>query len=87
MSYQATVTGRAITLASSFLPADRIVFQNEIILKRLVMYVMVSFCAVLFPRDVLDEILDLTESVSEGFMGKSISQSLVAAEAVGRWQM
>ena len=29
---------------------------------------MVSFSAVLFfPRDVLDEILDLTESVSEGF--------------------
>ena len=26
-----------------------------------------SFGAVLFPRDVLDEILDLTESVSEGF--------------------
>ena len=28
---------------------------------------MVSFCAVLFPRDVLDDILDLIESVSEGF--------------------
>ena len=28
---------------------------------------MVSFCAVLFPRDVLDEILNLIESVSEGF--------------------
>ena len=28
---------------------------------------MVSFCAVLFPRDVLDEILDLIESVSDGF--------------------
>ena len=28
---------------------------------------MVSFCAVLFPRDVLDEILDLIASVSEGF--------------------
>ena len=28
---------------------------------------MVSFNAVLFPRDVLDEILDLIESVSEGF--------------------
>ena len=28
---------------------------------------IVSFCAVLFsPRDVLDEILDLTESVSKG---------------------
>ena len=28
---------------------------------------MVSFCAVLLPRDVLDEILDLIESVSGGF--------------------
>ena len=28
---------------------------------------MVSFCAVFFPRDVLDEILNLIESVSEGF--------------------
>ena len=33
----------------------------------LVMSMMVSFCAVLFPRDVLDEILNLIESVSEGF--------------------
>ena len=30
---------------------------------------MVSYCAVIFfPRDVLDEILDLIESVSEGFL-------------------
>ena len=28
---------------------------------------VVSFCAVLFPRGVLDEILNLIESVSEGF--------------------
>ena len=28
---------------------------------------MASFCAVLFLRDVSDEILDLIESVSEGF--------------------
>ena len=28
---------------------------------------MVSFCAVLFPRGVLDEILNLIETVSEGF--------------------
>ena len=34
----------------------------------LVMSLMVSFCAVLFPRDVLDEIWDLIESVSEGFL-------------------
>ena len=31
------------------------------------MSMMVSFCAVLFPRGVLDEILNLIESVSEGF--------------------
>ena len=31
------------------------------------MFLMASFCAVLFPRDVLDEIGDLIESVSEGF--------------------
>ena len=32
------------------------------------MSMMVSFCAVLFsPRDILDEILNLIESVSEGF--------------------
>ena len=29
---------------------------------------MVSFCAVFFLRDVLDEIWDLIESVSEGFL-------------------
>ena len=29
--------------------------------------VMSSFCAVIFPQDVLDEIWDLIESVSEGF--------------------
>ena len=30
-----------------------------------------SFCAVLFPRGVLDEILNLIESVSEGFLSYS----------------
>ena len=33
-----------------------------------VLSMMVSFCAVLFPRDVLDEILNLIESVSEVFL-------------------
>ena len=33
----------------------------------LVMSMMVSFCAVFFPRGVLDEILNLIGSVSEGF--------------------
>ena len=31
------------------------------------MSMMVSFCLSFFPRDVLDEILNLIESVSEGF--------------------
>ena len=34
----------------------------------LVMSLVASFCAVLSPRDVLDEIWDLIESVSEGFL-------------------
>ena len=34
----------------------------------LVVSLMASFCAVLFPLDVLDEICDLIESVSEGFL-------------------
>ena len=33
---------------------------------------MVSFSAVLFPRDVLDEILDLIESVSGGGGGAGV---------------
>ena len=33
----------------------------------LVMSFMVSLCALFFPCDALDEILDLFESVSEGF--------------------
>ena len=34
----------------------------------LVVSLMASFCAVLFPIDVLDEIWDVIESVSEGFL-------------------
>ena len=33
----------------------------------LVISLMASFCAAFFPIDVLDEIWDLIESVSEGF--------------------
>ena len=33
----------------------------------LVLSLMVSFCVSLFPREVMDEIWDLIESVSEGF--------------------
>ena len=32
------------------------------------MSIMVYFCAVFFPRGVLDEILNLIESISEGFL-------------------
>ena len=39
------------------------------------MSLMASFCAVLFPLDVLDEIWDLTESVSEGFLTYSNRQN------------
>ena len=34
----------------------------------LVLSLMASFCAVLFPPDILNEIWDLNESVSEGFL-------------------
>ena len=34
---------------------------------------VMSFCAVLFPRGVLDEILNLIESVSEGFPSYSFT--------------
>ena len=36
------------------------------------MSMMVSFCSVFFPRGVLDEILNLIESVSEGFPSYSL---------------
>ena len=38
-----------------------------------VMSMMVSFCAALFPRGVLDEIWDLIESVSKGFPSYSLT--------------
>ena len=41
----------------------------------LVVSLMVSFCALLFPLDVLDEIWDVIESVSEGFLTYSSKQS------------
>ena len=34
----------------------------------LMVSLIASFCAVIFPADVLDEIWDLMESVSEGFL-------------------
>ena len=42
----------------------------------LVMSLMASFCAVLFPGDVLDEIWDLFESVSESFPSYSYCISI-----------
>ena len=42
---------------------------------------VMSFCAVLFPRGVLDEILNLIESVSEGFPSySSLISDLVSPE-------
>ena len=41
------------------------------------MSLMASFYAVLFPRDVLDEIWDFIESVSEGFSSYSFSYLFV----------
>ena len=38
---------------------------------------MVSFCAVLFPRDILDEIWDLIEPVSEGFPADKAANNVV----------
>ena len=38
----------------------------------LMVSMMVSFCAASFPRDFLDEILDLIESVCEDFLTYSI---------------
>ena len=40
----------------------------------LVVSLIASFCAVLFPRSVLDEILNLIDSVSEGFPSYSSVQ-------------
>ena len=44
----------------------------------LVMSIIVSFALSLFPRDVLDEILDLIESVSEGFLPTLLSKQLIS---------
>ena len=42
----------------------------------LLVSLMASFCAVLCPLDVLDEIWDLIESVSEGFLTYSIKPAI-----------
>ena len=49
------------------------------------MSIMVSFCVVFFPRGVLDEILNLIESVSEGFPSY-FCQATRAAENGTRWK-
>ena len=45
------------------------------------MSMMVSFCAVFFPRGVLDDILNLFESVSEGFPSYSLPFRVVLGRA------
>ena len=45
----------------------------------LVISLMAFFCAVLFPLDVLDEIWDVTESVSEGFLTYSFISSFIVS--------
>ena len=45
------------------LASDHLYGKLMFIWLSLVMSITVSFCAVLFPREVLDEILELTESV------------------------
>ena len=49
------------------LAGDHLYWKSLLTWLSLVMLMMVSFCAVLFPRDVLDETWDLIESISEGF--------------------
>ena len=43
---------------------------------------MVSFCAVLFPTRFLDEILNLIESVSEGFPSYSYYQKTLSLHPI-----
>ena len=47
---------------------------------------MVSFVLSFFPRDVLDEILNLIESVSEGFPSYSCSFGLLCVSFVNAYQ-
>ena len=48
----------------------------------LVVSFMASFVLSLFPLDVLDGIWDLTESVSEGFLTYSLTQSVFAEKKI-----
>ena len=48
------------------------------------MSMMVSFVLSFFPRDVLDEILNLIESVSEDFPSYSCRDSVVGSSLVGK---
>ena len=49
------------------------------------MSMMVSFVLSFFPRDVLDEILNLIESVSEDF--PSYSLILTSAQIMAQWSL
>ena len=48
----------------------------------LVVSLMASFCAVIFPTRFLDEIWDLIESVSEGFLTYSLKSYYVYANSL-----
>ena len=43
---------------------------------------MASFCAVLFPLAVLDEIWDVIESISEGFLTYSCMCPVAVSESI-----
>ena len=50
----------------------------------LVMSLMASFVLFFFPLDVLDEIWDLIESVSEGFLTYSITSQISSKTSSGK---
>ena len=63
----------------SFLAGTRVFKEFPAFWLSLVMSMMVSFVLSFFPRDVLDEILNLIESVSEDF--PSYSYTLLSYES------
>ena len=50
------------------LPGDHLYGKLLFTWLSLVLSLMATFCAAFFPRDVLDEIWDFIETVSEGFL-------------------
>ena len=51
----------------------------------LVVYLMASFVLSFFPLDVLDEIWDVTESVSEGFLTYSCLNICIMYHTLVNW--